>query len=250
MTEEEKYAFDVCGYLVVENAIPANTLVQMNAWIDEQERKDPHWLQHSPSILHWGPPFLALLDNPRVLPYLIELLGPELRLDHDYPIFSKAGAPPLELHGGGTPYDPAQYYHCYRGQMYSGLTVASYALADIPPGAGGFCCIPGSHKANFPCPTEIKLFQKESRLVQQVPMNAGDCILFTEALTHGTLPWKASHQRRNLFLKYSPKHLSWANKYYLSAPTHAGIERLEPYLTPTQRALLAPPSVYQHPRVN
>lgn len=249
MTEEERYMFDVWGYLVVEHAIPSETLREMNAWIDAQEAQDSNWQKQYASILQWGPPFLALLDNPRVLPYLVELLGPELRLDHDYPIFSHAGAPPLHLHGGGTPYDPAQYYHCYRGQMYNGLTVASYALADIPPGAGGFCCIPGSHKANFPCPRPLQNMEKESPLVQQVPMKAGDCILFTEALTHGTLPWKASHQRRNLFFKYSPKHLTWANIYYFLPEAHRGIAELEPLLTPTQRALLAPPSVYRHPRV-
>ena len=36
MNEEEKYLFDLWGYLVIENAIPPETLLRMNAWLDEQ----------------------------------------------------------------------------------------------------------------------------------------------------------------------------------------------------------------------
>lgn len=249
MNEEERYLFDVRGFMVVEGAIPAETLSEMNAWIDEQEARDPEWRSGRGSLLTWGPLFRDLLDNPRVLPYLREILGSDLRLDHDYAIFSQAGGQGLQLHGGGTPYDPAQYYHCYEGRMYSGLAVASYALTDIPPGVGGFGCIPGSHKANFHCPDDLRHFRKPSAAVQQIPVNAGDCVLFTEALTHGTFPWTAAHQRRSLFLKYSPKHLSWANRYYFPAEGHPEVVALANELTEAQRILLDPPSVFKHRRL-
>lgn len=74
-------------------------------------------------------------------------------------------------------------------------------------------------------------------------------MLFTEALTHGTFPWTASHQRRSLFLKYSPKHLSWANHYYFPGEGNPAVTALEAELTETQRILLDPPSIHQHRRI-
>ena len=39
----------------------------------------------------WGPLFLDLIDHPRVVPYLLELVGPKFRIDHDYNIFMHRG---------------------------------------------------------------------------------------------------------------------------------------------------------------
>ena len=248
MTDEERYEFDINGFIVVRNAIEPTALADMNAWLDTQPDKDPAGRGKitTGNILTWGPLFRDLIDNPRVLPYLKTLMGDTLRLDHDYAIMSEKGGSDLVLHGGGTPYDPAQYYHAYHDRMYNGLTVASYALASIGPGQGGFCGIPGSHKASFPRPATIDL---SSPLVRQVPMDAGDCVIFTEALTHGTLPWTATHHRRSLFFKYSPKHMTWANRYYFVPEGRPEIQALEKELTDAQRILLDPPSVYQHRKV-
>lgn len=255
MTDEERYLFDLQGFIVVRNAIEPGALAEMNAWIDQQEEMDSTGRgQHrAGNLLTWGPQFRALIDNPKVLPYLKEMLGDSLRLDHDYAIFSERGGAGLTLHGGATPYDPAQYYHCYDGKMHNGLTVASYALTDIPPGMGGLAVVPGSHKSNFSCPPDFRNFDKPGAvtpsIIQQVPVKAGDCAIFTEALTHGTFPWQADHQRRSLFFKYSPKHLSWANRYYVPAEGKDWVQELEGELTEAQRILLDPPSVHQHRKV-
>ena len=54
-------------------------------------------------------------------------------------------------------------------------------LVDHPAGAGGFTCIPGSHEAAFPVPERL-----EVDLAVEVPLRAGDLVVFAEALTHGT----------------------------------------------------------------
>ena len=41
-------------------------------------------------------------------------------------------------------------------------------------------------------------------------VKAGDVLIFTEALTHGTFPWQAEHERRSLLFKYSPRMIAWA----------------------------------------
>lgn len=248
MTDEERYLFDLNGYLVLKGAIHGESLAKMNAWLDAQAERDPKWLGQTDNmklenLLTWGPEFLALLDNPRVLPYLKELLGPQLRLDHDYAMFLQPGGDGLYLHGGGTPFDQSQFYHFCDGKMYNGLTVAVYSLSDVLPGEGGFCCIPGSHKANYLCPLSLRTLDPLAPTVVQVPVNAGDCIVFTEALMHGTIPWRGDRVRRTLYYKYSPAPLTWETDYYIPGPGNPGVQALLPELNEAQRLLIQPPGM-------
>lgn len=253
MTDEEKYLFDLNGYIVVRNAIDSATLHELNAIMDTRPELDPtgRGSIRGFNMLTWGAAFRNLIDNPKVLPYLIELMGDRVRLDHDYAIISEKGGSGLGLHGGGTPYDPSQYYHCYDGKMHNGLMVASYALRDVPAGQGGLAVVPGSHKSCFRLPDKYHSMENDvPDWVRQVPMQAGDCAIFTEALTHGTFPWKADHVRRSLFFKFSPGHMTWAKTLYTSAPERPDApEILSADLNETQKALLQPPSVYEHEKV-
>lgn len=255
MTDEERYLFDLQGYLVIKQALASEQVAELNGWITEQSEQDPRFdgnVEHLqiPDFIGWGQPFLNLLDNPKVVPYLKEILGASPRLDHHYAVFLKPGSKKgLPLHGGATPYDPSQFYHCINGVFYNGLSVVAYALTDSPLGDGGFACVPGSHKSNFTLSEDICWYRKPFPAVIQVPLQAGDCILFTEALTHGTLPWKGEGIRRTLFLKFSPGYMAWANTTYLQmTATEEVIPDVE-NLTETQRILLQPPSVWQRKKL-
>ena len=72
--------------------------------------------------------------------------------------------------------------------------------------------------------------------LQGVPAEAGDCIVFTEALIHSTVPWRLQTRRRTLFYKFSSRGGSNSKRYY-------NVEDYEQYpdLTDRQRAILAPP---------
>lgn len=247
MTDEERYLFDLTGYLIVEGLLSAEELKEANEAIDRrnvwEERKQraegPHnnaLKVHIGPLLDWGEPFRRLMKHPVVLTYLRELIGDKMRLDHEYAILMKSGGGENRLHGGATPYDPAQYYHFRNEKMYNGLTVVTFALTDANVGDGGFCCIPGSHKSNIPCPAEFKSLERRGLWLVHPPMKAGDVLFFTEALTHGTLPWTASHERRALLYKYSPGHQSYSNRY---RPADADMDE-------TQRLLMEPP--YVNPR--
>jgi hypothetical protein len=63
---------------------------------------------------------------------------------------------------------------------------------------------------------------------------AGTAVIFTEALTHGTLPWRGKGERRTLFYKFSPHPISWSARYY-NAEQYEG-------LTERQRAILEAPN--------
>ncbi|HLJ53583.1 MAG TPA: phytanoyl-CoA dioxygenase family protein [Chthonomonadaceae bacterium] len=255
MNDEERYLFDLQGYLHLEGVLDAETLARMNAWIDAQADEGPEWKAqtgnaHVEHPITWGPDFLALLDHPRTLPILREIMGEYCRLDHDYAIFLQPGHGGLQLHGPKMrePYDPLHFYHYVDGKIFCGLCVATFALTDVPEGSGGLAVIPGSHKSNFPVPEEIRLLKRPSPIVRQVPTRAGDCVIFTERLIHGTLPWRGPGIRRTLFLKYAPGSLSWDNRAYAPQAEVPAIRAIEAQLSAEQRRLLMPPSADDHRR--
>lgn len=240
MTPEEKFQFDLQGFLVVKDVLGTDELVALNAVADDPPGGwgDGETFRHS-NVSQWGTAWQNLIDHPKLVPYLLELMGPKVRLDHDYCIFMRNGAPSGGLHGGPSPQIGAgdHWYTCHNGVIRNGLTVFTFNLTDAEPGHGGFGCIPGSHKSNFvsDCPADVRRHERSADYVHQVSAGAGDVIIFTEALMHGTLAWNAPHERRAVLYKYSPGHSSWSEKYY---DTDAYSD-----LTDQQRRFLTPPFV-------
>ena len=128
--------------------------------------------------------------------------------------------------------------------MRCGLTVVSWNLTDNGPGDGGFACIPGSHKSNYPVPRDVALLETNLGCVKQITARAGSAIIFTEALTHGTLPWTAARERRSVLYKYSPGTLSYSRSYLPD-----GVKEALDEFTPEQRAVLEPPYRTGRPRI-
>ncbi|MGH9125901.1 MAG: phytanoyl-CoA dioxygenase family protein, partial [Acidimicrobiales bacterium] len=124
----------------------------------------------------------------------------------------------------------SQYYLHRMGAMRSGLLTFTWSLVDTCAGDGGFGCIPGSHKANEPLPRGA-----ESLLVE-VPQKAGSLLVFTEALMHCTVPWRAKDTRWAVLFKYSPGATAWG-------ATPAAPPELVGRMTPRQQRFFQPPSV-------
>jgi hypothetical protein len=245
MTDEEKFRFDLQGFLVVEDVLSASECLELSRLADEAWPEQPGDgpLRRTSFVSRWHPRYLDLIDHPTILPLLIELLGSRLRIDHDYSIFMKTGAGANALHGGPRIRETDHWYHYQDGIMRNGLTVATWALSDAGPGDGGFACIPGSHKTNFlkNLPRDVHNFEREPDYVVQPELRAGSVLIFTEALIHGTRAWRADHERRTVLYKYSPPHSTWAVAPYDPAKY--------PDATDQQRRLMAPPSVEAHARV-
>jgi hypothetical protein len=239
MDAKEQYLFDLQGFITVPGALDAPQLEALNAILDERIARDitPDTSAHRwGRVLKWGQIVLDTIDNPRIAPYLSALLGKSPRLDHDYLDLIRSGKSPIGsmLHGGGAPFDPSQYYKFADGQMHNGLIVVAYNLRDVNPNDGGFGCVPGSHKANLPYPREWADLETFMPHMRKVTGPAGTAIVFTEALTHGALPWTGAGERRTLFLKYSPHPLSWSASYYNESDY--------PNASESQRALLEAPN--------
>ena len=225
MNEVEKYLFDLQGFIVLRDVLDDAELVELNRLIDEQDLGPPPGSSENfnfgssneavnpGGFLEWGKPLCELLDHPRIMPILRFVLGDGFRIDHYYGIYMREGTSALRLHGGGTPYDPPEYYHYQNGSMFNGLTVVAWNLVNSGGQQGGFVGVPGSHKSNFPCPTEIREAHVGAECVTCPDAPAGSVVIFTEALTHGTAPWAADHDRRSLLFKYSPPQQSWGPDY-------------------------------------
>lgn len=240
MDATERYLFDLNGYLIVRDALPAEAVSSINRLMDERiAREVPAGAttHRFADVLDWGPEVRALIDHERVAPHLEEILGSGYRLDHDYADLIRQGKGPIgtKLHGGAVPFDPGQSYTFAEGRPRSGLVVVAYNLCDVNPGDGGFGCVPGSHKANLPFPEEWRELEQDlDGLVRPVTGPAGTAILFTEAMTHGTLPWRGAGERRTLFLKYDPGPMAYGAAFY-------DRDRWAD-LTPRQRAILESPN--------
>ena len=264
MNDTEKFLFDLQGYIVVPGFLSPDEVSALNDAFDanwDQRRDDDN---RDPSgnmagsdrrgmftgMLTWEQPhcrpFRDLLAHPKLLLYLDTLHGRGWKLDHEpFMLTGGKGIEGLRIHGTtNVLYNGSRFYAYTNGQMRVGLLVVQYALHDQNPGDGGLCVIAGSHKANFDCPREITTWEEHQEVVYQVPMKAGDMIIFSENTLHGSLPWQADHERRALLYRYTPKYLHYdGGTYEVTQPEWVA------ELTEAQQAVLEPPYIYHHPLI-
>jgi ectoine hydroxylase-related dioxygenase (phytanoyl-CoA dioxygenase family) len=260
MNDDEKYLFDINGYIIVRNVLSDEEIARCNEAIDHhshliRERTGEQSLSGESKALKgitgrgdlsgvlswekpWRDPFREMIAHSRIVPYLNVILGTGFRMDHNCGLITmREGAEGHTFHGSSGPgFDPNQYYIFKNGQMHNGLTVAAWQFSDVHEGDGGLCLIPGSHKGNYPCPPEMRRYEAYQEFIKPLTCKAGDVVIFTEAVTHGTIPWKGKHQRRSLLFRFSPGNLAYAKSYLPEWP-----ESLLDELTPEQRAVLEPP---------
>jgi hypothetical protein len=226
MSTDEKYLFDLLGFVVVRDVLSGEHLAMANAAIDAMElTQSPEYfgdsiaLKGENSSTRLGAdgnllelpkpfcePFREMLAHPKTTPHLNTILGEGWRLDHGPGLIAMdKGCSGGMLHGS---FDNAPYFY-REGRIFTGLCVVEYLLADEGPGDGGISVVPGSHKANLTCPESMRRWERYQEYVTEVHAKAGDAVIFSEACTHGTLPWAADHQRRAILYKYNAGHMSW-----------------------------------------
>ena len=228
LTDEEKWLLDLHGFLVLRQVVTKEDLDHMIARCDEwhgmgeKELPPPLCSYDDPgknpgaarAILHAeyaDPVFDRLILNLPIMRAVLTLTRERPQhllsaLTVNYP-----GSDEIILHGGtsGAWRNPANDYQAAEGEVFATFINAAISLVDVPDGAG-FVCIPGSHKSYFERPDHINI-RSGPPLVVNVPINAGDAVIFTEALCHGALPWPYHDPpRRTMFQRYCTSYASWS----------------------------------------
>ena len=264
MSEQEKYLFDLRGYLVVPGALTPDEIDRCNKAIDrfahDMTMLEPGSLSKGSSaltglrgrkqlsgMLGWPRPycdvFRLLLVHPVVVARLNELCDKRFRLDHGpLLIEAEAGAEGHRLHNAGEPFGYSVAYHHQNGRIFCrGVTVA-WQLTDVNAGDGGFAIVPGSHKASEPLPDAVASVEEDMAMVVQPQMKAGDVLFFAETATHGTLPWTGQGQRRSVLYKYASHGAARAVGRHFTPEQRYGDWTAQ--LSAAQRAVLFGPGVH------
>eukprot|EP00962_Isochrysis_galbana_P028789 scaffold9128_cov126-Isochrysis_galbana.AAC.3 len=277
LSRKQAYLFDLNGFLVIKGAFDAEMVERANAAIDAHAdrmhervgklRTSALYGRESTGLkgdgvtgrmdmgglLGWDAPhrepFREVLCHPTLAPVLTDLLGVGYRLDHSPLLLAQeAGAEGHTLHGGavtesGEPAWPLAY-EFRNGRMRNQLLTVCMQLRAAGPGDGGFCAVPGSHKSNFPVPPALADLADAELVsfVTQPVLAPGDCLIFSEAVLHGTLPWTAAHQRRTVIYRFAPAGSAYGRGYLPAWPSSA-----TDGMSPAQAAVMLPPF---HPRMN
>jgi ectoine hydroxylase len=228
LTDEQRYFFEAQGYLVVRDALGPADLERVRAAAGAAEarwRADPslpgvrrHDLEQVLGILEYEPVFLEMLENPRVLPLVRGLHGPDLMvLDHDLFL-----TPPGTTVRHGWHYDesfPGVYHP--RSQL---ILKVFYVLQDIPPDGGATLILPGSHRF----PPDVKPGNPE--VPENLPgavamaMPAGSAYLMSGRAHHSAGSNASALQRRLLIYTYGHKWMRIWDQYEPSADLAARAE--------------------------
>ncbi|MCZ6679742.1 MAG: phytanoyl-CoA dioxygenase family protein [Candidatus Poribacteria bacterium] len=237
MTPEERYLFDVQGYLVLRGVLSPDMCHRLNETIDHLETlsrdevvalgaarkyREPDNVyakvgtpsagdlgDYDCEVLRYGGPFEELIDWSHTLPYIEQMIGEPCRLDAAS-FMSRNSGGAFRFHHGYAELLPYSEYAFQDGEFKCVSAKIGYALTDVDVEDGCFAVIPGSHKSNFTNPLVGQVPDPGHPLVQPLPCKAGDAVIFSEDLSHGAVENRSLKVRRTLFYSYAPAfHCAW-----------------------------------------
>ena len=219
---EDQFLFDLQGFLVLRGVLSQRECAELLEALQPLEARDypDEWIQSldpgSPGrptretqipyqtrlngLPRLSPAFDGLIDHPRTLPYLQACVG-EPQLINTWSISKEQDTPAGGWHRGV----PTTDYSYRDGQIRSRMLNTVYFLTDNGTEDGCVVAIPGSHKSSF------DLSWREYQGLDMpgaVPVTgqAGDVLLFSEAVIHDGLPKTTPGIRTNLYFNYVHAH--------------------------------------------
>lgn len=190
MTDEQKYFFDLRGWMLVPEVLTEGEADAVRAHLKAG-----------------GSPFTGpaqeLLDHPAVVDILTDLLGGGSAPDDHYDFRCENGFATIRQNGwkpGGTetphggPGVGPQAYRTDGRTIYSGLTRVVWELNPVRHGDGGTLFLTGSHKASFAQPESVRVPDNANLVDYACP--AGSLLVFTESTLHAATTWKSPDTER------------------------------------------------------
>ena len=225
MTEEERFRFDLAGFLVRPAILMPD---EVAAIVDQADR-----IRHNPESLppeHRRVPGGAaslLIDHPKVIEVLHEIIGPDIRLEACGLTWRLKGESHGELHGGARGQaDPIFGYRVQNDRIHAGMVRVVFELTDVKKEDGATCFIVGSHKRNFPMHSDHLSWEdgKESEFLMRYECPAGSAIFFTENLCHAGPIWKRDTPRIAILHAYAHLATHW-HRLTIPPEVMAGLPR-------------------------
>ena len=228
MTEEQKYLFDLNGFLVVPGVLTDDECQRLREFVvtlnDEPDALPDHAryasIDPDPVTLHLvSGPSSELLDDPVLVDILDEIVVGEkadgfrspdahpFRFESTWCTIKAAGECGVPPHGGPS-VDPLFHYLCQNQKIYAGMLRVVWELNPVGPEDEGTTFAPGSHKANFKAPAH--LLEHGSPIMKSYTCPQGSIVIFTEAVTHAGGRWHNPDSPRIAILNsYVPITTQW-----------------------------------------
>lgn len=225
MTDEERFRFDLSGFLVRPAILDAEQIAAIRDQI-HRIKHDPQSLPPEHRAVPSGPSSV-LIDHPKVIEVLHDLIGPDIRLEGSFCIWRQQGEAHGALHGGGPQQaDPIFGYRVLNGRIHAGMVRVVFELTDIGEHDGATHFVVGSHKANFPMhPDHLSLEEgRRSPFLTSYACPAGSAVFFTENTCHAGPVWKKAEPRVAVLNAYAHLATHW-HRLTLPPEVLAGLPR-------------------------
>lgn len=222
MTPEQRYMFDLQGFLHLEQVLAGDELEKCQdaaqCYLDTPDDELPLGFERD-GIRHlnafgFDKCLEALVMHPVTWPIVMELTNDKPRLSGGTLTVNRPGEEVVAgcLHCARDDWGwEATRYECRDGRIYCDDFVVFPYFDDVFPGDGGVVMVPGSHKSNFKRPNSVfnggDITGDLHPAIVNITPKAGDFVIMPECVAHGVLPWKAKdRQRRIMMLRYRPQH--------------------------------------------
>jgi hypothetical protein len=238
MTPEQKFFFDLRGWILLPSVLSAAEIDEMKAEVYAGARQS------------YDGALQTLLDHPAIVGVLTEILSEAPFVSDDFYSFRCEGSfttvrPPgwskSERGDNGLPHvvRPPQQANAMRYQVagskiFSGLTRVVWELEEVKAGQGNTSFLSGSHKAHFnyggPDPFRPNISDSPWEASMRAAMDdyscpAGSVVIFTESLVHAANDWtNPDNPRCAVFNCYNS---IWAQWHRLNL-SHEKIEAMPP----------------------
>ena len=262
VSDREIYFFDLNGFLVLRGALSKQEVADINTGIDALLPIQPgEWKGYVhghnfgdndglnlQQIYEGGEAFEKLIDHPSWIEKVKHFVGGASTFDYNHgPLFIdesfvniRGPGEAIGLHSGGHEGTKRTQFRYYNGKFHCGQINILMALTDIGPDDGATMVVPSSHKSHFPHPdSEAHKMRGQVASVDHVEgaieihMDAGDVILFVDALCHGSAERRNGGNRRIIVFRYGP---SWGNFRHAYQVSQELVDRL----TPERRQIVRP----------
>ena len=255
LTDMERYLFDLNGYLILRGALSLKEVAACNESLDALQDCGPgewrgrvhghnftgsHEGLNLQQIYEGGEAWEKLIDHPSWINKVTHFIGTDepnfdglhgrLFIDENFASIRGPGQA-IGLHSGGHERVTRCQFRYHDGRFHCGQINILMAINDIGPGDGATMVIPGSHKSNIIHPefgkaemtTETGTSVDGVTGAMEVHLNAGDAILFVDAIMHGSASRVNEGQRRIAVYRYGP---SWGFFRHPYRPSAELLDRL------------------------